>query len=70
MKPFRCAALSLLLVTHSAALIAVEAPPPPARPLIWVTAADRAPILAKIESQPWARADSCAHVGAADKRLS
>ncbi len=27
-----------------------------ARPMIWVTAADRAPILAKIESQPWARA--------------
>lgn len=26
-----------------------------ARPLIWATAADRAPILAKIEKQPWAR---------------
>ena len=35
---------------------AIAAAPPPARPMIWVTAADRAPILAKIESQPWARA--------------
>lgn len=28
----------------------------PARPLIWATAADHAAILAKIETQPWARA--------------
>lgn len=27
-----------------------------ARPMIWATAADRVPILAKIEAQPWARA--------------
>jgi len=28
----------------------------PTRPLIWVAPADRAPILAKIDSQPWAKA--------------
>ncbi|MDP3069509.1 MAG: heparinase II/III family protein [Opitutaceae bacterium] len=27
----------------------------PLRPMIWVTSADRTPILAKIETQPWAR---------------
>ena len=30
--------------------------PTPARPMIWVTPADRAPILQKIAQQPWARA--------------
>ena len=56
MKPFLWVALAFLLGANSAVVIAAEAPPPSARPLIWVTAADRAPILAKIESQPWARA--------------
>ena len=27
----------------------------PTRPMIWATAADRAPILDKIKSQPWAQ---------------
>ena len=49
---------SLLSVLLSA--LAVAAAPPVARPIIWVTAADRAPILAKIESQPWARASFAA----------
>ncbi len=34
----------------------LAASPPPPRPLIWVTPADRAPILAKIAAQPWAQA--------------
>jgi hypothetical protein len=44
-------AVKALGQTPSAANLAA-----PARPLIWATAADHASILAKIESQPWARA--------------
>jgi hypothetical protein len=36
------------------------------RPLIWVTPADRAPILAKIAAQPWAKALFAALQGAID----
>ena len=40
----------------STAVSPAATPPAPTRPLIWVTPADRAAVLAKIESQPWAKA--------------
>lgn len=45
-------ALFLSLIIALSALTAVSAP---ARPMIWVTADERAAITAKIETQPWAR---------------
>ncbi len=56
MKPFFRAALSFLIVALASASIRAEAPTVPARPIIWATDADRVPILAKIEAQPWAQA--------------
>ncbi|PAW73681.1 MAG: hypothetical protein B9S26_05930 [Opitutia bacterium Tous-C4FEB] len=55
MKLFLRAALSLLFVAPVAVLIAAGIPPVSPRPMIWVTAADRAAILSKIETQPWAQ---------------
>ncbi|PAW66523.1 MAG: hypothetical protein B9S34_07790 [Opitutia bacterium Tous-C1TDCM] len=51
MKLFRFIPLGCALLLPS--LPAAE--PAPVRPMIWVTAADRAPVLAKIAAQPWAR---------------
>ncbi|MEO7413884.1 MAG: hypothetical protein ABIZ81_11050 [Opitutaceae bacterium] len=48
--------VSLLVVSAGLALPRLAAAASVERPLIWVTPADRAALLAKIESQPWARA--------------
>jgi hypothetical protein len=48
----------------------LAAAPPHERPLIWVRSSDRAEILAKIESQPWARQQFLALKARADAAVS